>query len=189
MVIIIIEVNGYMKKTLIIVTSLIALLIAVSGSMGAFAQDTWVNLEKNNPINKAFEKDFEQAGNTAEINYVSEKYSEAWKAEMLHAAGLIKKSYKFKEDRQRVDEYVALCTKLASKAFDLAMLNWGDIDQPPGNRNFGTGATGAGMGAQARIYKQAALNLIVHYEGTAGEKKYKFLYKGKGAELDKVRNR
>lgn len=178
-----------MKKTFILMTAFLALFFVVSGSIGAFAQDTWVSLEKNNPINKAFDKDFEKAQNTVEINYVSEKYDEAWKAEMLNAANLIKKSYKFKEDRQRVDEYVALYDKLAKKAFDLAMLNWSDIDQPPGKRGFGTGATGAAMGAEAQIYKQAALNLIIHFEGIAGENKYKFLYKGKGAELEKVRNR
>lgn len=178
-----------MKKTLILIAAFVALFFVVSGSVGAFAQDTWAAMEKSNPINKAFDKDFEKAGNTVEINYVSEKYDEAWKAEMLYAASLIKKSYKFKEDRQRVDEYVALYDKLAKKAFDLAMLNWSDIDQPPGKRGFGTGATGAAMGSEAQIYKQATLNLIIHYQGIGEEKKYKFLYKGKGAELDKMRNR
>ena len=177
-----------MKKAIILTATIIALFFMVSGSMGAFAQDTWVTLEKNNPINKAFDKDFEKANNTVEINYVSEKYDDAWKAEMLYVAGLIKKSYKFKEDRQRVDDYVALYDKLAKKAFDLAMLNWSDIDQPPGKRGFGTGATGASIGAEAQIYKQATLNLIMHYQGIGEEKKYKFLYNGKGAELDKVRN-
>jgi hypothetical protein len=145
------------------------------------------DLDKNNPIDKAFAGDFKKASATAEINYVFEKYDEAWQAELKNAAEQAKKEYKFKEDRQRVDDYVALYTKLAKKAFDLEMLKWSDTSVAPKDRSFGTGGPGAAMMAEALIYKQATLNMITHMTSGEGNNNYKFLYKGKGAELDKIR--
>ena len=160
-----------MKKS-IALTIAVILLISLSCSV-AFAKD----LSNNNPINKYFDKKFDNAMNTMQINQVSSEYKDAWKAELNHVAGLIKKEYKFKKDKNTVNNYVVLARKLAKNASSLAILNWCDTSQPPGERNRGSGATSAGLGAEARVYKQATINLIQHYKGVSGEKKYKFLFK------------
>lgn len=169
-----------MKKELICITLVGIILLFTVGVAEA-------DYEKSNPIDRAFAKDFEQASNTAEINYVAEAYLNAWKAELANVGMLIKKSYKFKEDRTRVDAFIASSRRLGRVAFDLEMLNWLDTSMPPAERSFGTGGPGAALGAEARIYKQAALHLISHYATPDEGKKYTFLYSGKGAQLDKIR--
>ncbi len=145
------------------------------------------DIDMNNPIEKAFAKDFEMAQATPEINYVNEAYLEAWKAEMANAAAVVKKSLPHQEDGKRVDDYVAACNVLADKAFELEMLNWiSDPEASITDRSFGTGATGGAMLAQARIYKQTTLNLITHYQANP-DMVYAFIYNGKGADLEKLR--
>ncbi|MCE1249023.1 MAG: hypothetical protein LWY06_20485 [Firmicutes bacterium] len=172
-----------MKKFFCLLTAAIVMMVFASG-MCLAAQD----LDKNNPIDKAFAKDFEKASATAEINYVAEKYHDAWEAELKNAAAQAKKEYKFKEDKQRVDDLVAAYKKLGKIAFDLEMLKWGDTDQNPKDRSFGTGGPGAAVIAEADILKDATIKLIEHMTKGDGESTYKFIYKGKGAELDKIRN-
>lgn len=151
----------------------------------AVNQETDIDI--NNPIEKAFAKDFEMAQATPEINYVNEAYLEAWKAEMANAAAVVKKSLPHQDDGKRVDDYVAACSALADKAFELEMLNWiSDPEAPIADRSFGTGATGGAMLAQARIYKQVTLNLITHYQANP-DMAYSFIYSGKGADLEKLR--
>ena len=146
-----------------------------------------VDLDQDNPIDNAFAKDFEMAQASAEISYVGEAFQEAWKAELANVASAVKKSFTNKEDGKRVDDYLADYESLAKKAFDLEMLNWiSDPAEPIATRSFGTGATGAAVLAEAKIYKQAALNLVEHYQ-TDPEKTYSFIYKGKGADLAKLR--
>jgi len=146
-----------------------------------------IDLTRDNPIDRAFAKDFQTAQVTPEINYVNEEYLNAWKAEMSNVSTVVKKSFANAEDGKRVDEYVADYENLINKAFDLEMLNWiSDPAESIASRSFGTGGPGAAMLAQGRIYKQATLNLIAHYEANP-EVKYKFVYNGKGADLEKLR--
>ncbi len=146
-----------------------------------------VDLDINNPVEKAFAKDFEMAQATVEINFVNEAYLEAWKAEMANIASVIKKSFTNKEDSKRVDDYVTAYNTLADKAFELEMLNWlSDPEEAGSERSFGTGATGGAMLAQAKIFKQATLNLITHYQSNP-DFAYIFIYNGKGADLEKLR--
>lgn len=146
-----------------------------------------VDLDINNPIEKAFAKDFEMAQATAEINFVNEAYLDAWKAEMTNIVSVLKKSFTNSEDGKRVDEYAAAYNTLADKAFELEMLNWvSDPEEAGAERSFGTGATGGAMLAQAKIFKQATLNLIAHFQ-TNPDLAYTFIYNGKGADLEKLR--
>ena len=172
-----------MKKNFPVIIVVIAILFLLAGHSLAFAE----GMEKDNPINRVFDKDFKDTSMTMEFNYLAEKYHDAWSAELKNVAAKIKGIYKFKEDRQRVDEYVALYEKLCTKAFDLEMLRWSDLSQPPGKRGFGTGAPGGAVLSEARILKQATLNLIDHYEGISMGKKYVFLYKNRGSQLRKLR--
>lgn len=140
----------------------------------------------DNVIDKAFVEGFEKAQATPEINYVNEEYLEAWKAEMGNAAALIKKSFTSKEDIKRVDDYLAAYESLIQKAFDLEMLNWlSDPDEPEADRSFGTGSTGGAMMAQAKLYKQATMNLIEHLQANP-DYTYQYLYKGTGPDLKKL---
>lgn len=144
--------------------------------------------DRNNPIEKAFAKDFETAEATSEINYVNEAYLNAWQDELKNVSDKIKKGYTVAADVKRVDAYLAAYENLTKIAFDLEMLNWiSDPAEPVAKRSFGTGGPGAGMLAQAKLYKQATLNLIAHIEAMNPDVKYAFSYKGKGAELEKVR--
>lgn len=141
----------------------------------------------DNPIDRAFSAAFEKAQATPEINFVNEAYLDAWKAEMTHVAGLVKKSLTHKEDLARVDEYLAAYETLGKKAFDLEMLNWtSDPDAAPADRSFGSGGPGAAMLAQGRLYKQATLNLITHFQADP-DKAYVFAFAGKGPDLDALR--
>lgn len=186
-----------MKKsfTLLVLTGLLAFSASTfaadvneTASIESSTQQTQeVDQDLNNPIEKAFAKDFEMAQATSEINYVSEAYLEAWTAEMANIASVLKKSFANKEDAKRVDDYVAAYNALADKAFELEMLNWiSDPDESVADRSFGTGATGAAMLAQGKIFKQATLNLITHYQASS-ESAYTFIYNGKGADLEKLR--
>jgi ABC-type proline/glycine betaine transport system substrate-binding protein len=181
-----------MKKLITIVVST-AMMISIVGTslenpcVAASVVSQTASIESNNPIEKVFAKDFKIASATAEINYVAEKYEDAWMAELKNVATQIKKSYKYKEDVKRVDDYVTAYNALAKKAFDIEMLNWSDLSKPQGKRTFGTGGPGAALLAEAKIYKQATLNLIQHYKSMNPGRVYKFAYKGNGAEIEKLR--
>lgn len=146
----------------------------------------------DNPIDQAFTGDFMVATSTVEINYVAEKYREAWKTEMVNVAAVIKRQYKFPEDQARIDSYTAAYEQAAAAAGAVEWLNWSDTEEQPENRWFGTGAVSASLLAEANIYKQATLNLINAYQGSAagnpdGKATYTYGYAGQGAELEKIR--
>ncbi len=142
-----------------------------------------VDLNRENPIDRAFAKGFAEAQATPEIQLVSEAYLEAWKAEMANAAAAVKKSFTHRDDDKRVEDYLAAYDTLIGKAFDLEMLNWvSDSEESIASRSFGTGATGAAMLTQGRLYKQATLNLITHLQANP-DVTYTFLYNGKGVDL------
>lgn len=141
---------------------------------------------EDNPIDRAFAKDFAEVISTVEMNYVAEKYLEAWQAEMRHAAAVLKGRYNFAEDRARVDTYVTAYEQVADAAVYLEWLNWSDTEQSPAGRSFGTGAVSASLGAKAYIYKQATLNLLKMYQGHSAENPYLYAYAGKGAGLAQI---
>ncbi len=146
-----------------------------------------IDLFRENPIDRAFAKSFAQADATPVINFVNEQYLDAWKAELENVSGLVKKSFTHPEDGTRVDAYLADYRSLGKKAFDLEMLNWiSDPKESIASRSFGTGAAGGAMLAEATIYKQAALNLITHYQANP-DLKYVFAYKGSGPNLESLR--
>ena len=172
-----------MKK---IIISLFALQFLIPLSAG-YAQTTMSSTEQNNPIEKAFAKDFETASATAEISFVNELYLNAWNAELKNVSELIKKSYQFPEDIKRLEDYLSGYENLIQKAFDLEMLNYIDTTEPVSDRSFGTGGPGGAMLAQAKLYKQATFNLIEHYKTLTGQEKYAFIFNGKIADIEKLR--
>ena len=146
----------------------------------------------DNPIDQAFAGDFKVATSTAELNYVAGKYREAWKMEMVNVAAVIKRQYKFPEDQARIDAYTAAYEQAATAAGAVEWLNWSDTKEQPKNRWFGTGAISASLLAEANIYKQATLNLIDTYQGSAAgnpdaKATYTYGYAGQGAELEKLK--
>ena len=169
------------RKQIVVLVGMLCLLV-VSFTNTAMAMDN-----ADNPIDQAFVNDFTQAVATAELNYVSEQYMQAWKAEMDNVAAGIKQQYKFDEDKGRIDTYVAAYERVAVAASSVEWLNWSDRDNDPKHRSFGTGAASASLSAKANIYKQATLNLITTYQGLSGETKYNYAYSGIGAELAKIR--
>lgn len=143
--------------------------------------------ETNNPIDKAFDKDFELASATYEMNYSSDLYLEAWKAEWTNITNLIKESYQYEADKKVVDEYKTSFEAFVDKAYDLEALNWTDTTEAPGeNRWPGTGQASASLGAQAGLYKHQVLDLIDRYDNQL-DGGYKFIYKGNGADIEGLR--
>lgn len=159
--------------------SRIALLLLVFVLLGSFADPVQAN-----PIDQAFAGDFSQSLTTVELNFVSEKYAQAWKAELDHIAVVMKQQYHFDEDKAHVDAYVTAYEQAAQAAGLIEWINWSDSNAAPVGRHFGTGAASASMSAQANVYKQAALQLITLYQGQSGERNtYSYAYSGQGACL------
>ena len=173
------------RSVIISITMLFLLVVGFTST--AFAMEN-----NDNPIDEAFLNDRNKAMSTVEINYVMGKYAEAWKAEMNHAATVIKGKYEFDEDKTRIDDYIEAYEKVADAAIRVEWLSWSDTTQSPKGRHFGTGAVSASLSAKANIYKQAAFNLINTYQGQEGGNsgnniKYSYIYSGKGAELEKIK--
>ncbi|MDF2502238.1 MAG: hypothetical protein K0Q77_2952 [Anaerosporomusa subterranea] len=166
------------------IVALVTLFLLVFFANMAMAKD-----HTDNPIDKAFAQDISEAMNTMEMNYVTEKYMDAWKAEMDNAAIVLKQRYTFAEDKAHIDNYIAAYKKVAEAAAYLKWLNWSDTEEAPNIRHSGTGAASASLSAKANIFKQATLNLINAYHGQLGDDpfKYSYIYSGKGAELAKIR--
>lgn len=176
-----------MSKKIIAILITMIVVLAVGFASTAFAMEN-----NDNPIDKAFLKDQNEATSTVEINYVMGKYAEAWKTEMNHAGIVIKEKYKFDEDKKRIDDYIEAYEKVAEAAMHVEWLNWSDTTQNPKGRNVGTGAIGGSLSAKATIYKQATFNLIMVYQGLEGSNpdnnfKYNYIYSGNGAELTKMK--
>ncbi len=143
----------------------------------------------DNPIDQAFAADLNTGRSTYELNYVTSEYCKAWKAELEHAGGIIKGRYVFDADKEKIDAYVAAVQQLSKVAGDVERLNWSDTTMEPAGRHVGTGATSAGLLAQARTYKEATLFLIQTYGGNNPEEKaaYQYLYAGQGIDWAAVR--
>ncbi len=176
-----------MRKNLLrILVSMICVLILGFTNIGFAMQ------KGDNPIDQGFAKQWTEAGSTVEMNYVAEKYMEAWREEMHHVAGLLKEKYKYDEDKNRINDYITAYEKVANAAIYVEWLNWSNIDQNPIGRQFGTGANSGSLQAKANIYKQATVNLIHAYYGQVGDSqyntvKYSYIYAGNGEELAKIK--
>lgn len=178
-----------MSRRGVIVLFIVFFFLVVGFTSTAFAMEN-----DDNPIDKAFLKDWNEAMSTVEMNYVMGKYAEAWKGEMNHAATVIKGKYEFDEDKTHIDDYIEAYEKVAAAASRLEWLNWSDTTQNPKERYFGTGAGSASLSAKANIYKQATFNLINTYQGQERSNldnnfRYSYIYSGKGAELEKIKEK
>lgn len=141
-----------------------------------------------NPIDKAFEKDFEMASATSELNYVSDLYMKAWKNEWDNIITKTSELYEYESDKKAIYDYKKKFEEFVQQAFDVELLNWTDTSIAPGkNRYWGTGAMSSGTMIKADLYKGRVLYLIEKYNARS-ENKYEFLYNKKGAELEKIRN-
>lgn len=148
-----------------------------------------LNIDASNPIDIAFERDFQIASATVELNFLAEKYLEAWKSEWNNIMNELKKLYQFQEDKDKVDSYKKSYEETIRKASELERLDWSDTSVEPGeNRIFGTGVTSAALMEEAELYKRQVLYLIdKYYDGRYDilEDEYLFIYKGNGAEIEK----
>lgn len=171
-----------MKKTLLIVF-MVLICIAVTGctdheKVGKKATESQkpIPIEDNNPIDNAFNGDFDRASTSLDQLKVEDAYLEAWKTEMYNVANMIKSKYPHEKDRQCVDDYVAAYEVLQEKASALEHLNWTDTNESPDGRVYGSGTPIAGTMARADMYKQATIHLIDHYG------KYQFVFREKDKE-------
>ena len=153
------------------------------------SSDEASDIQKNNPIDKVFDNDLFNRSSMNEFNILSALYSGTWNNELKNISENIRKCYTFPEDQKMLDEYVASCEDLAQKASALELLNWQHTLDSPGKRGSSMGAAGATRMAEAKIYKDAVLHLIGHFNSMpdrSGEK-YQFMYKNIGSELDKLK--
>ena len=153
------------------------------------SSDEALDIQKNNPIDKVFDNDLFNRASMNEFNILSALYSGTWNNELKNISASIRKCYTFPEDQKMLDEYVASSEDLAQKASALELLNWQHTLDSPGKRGSSMGAAGATRMAEAKIYKDAVLHLIGHFNSMpdrSGEK-YQFIYKDQGSELDKIK--
>ncbi len=130
---------------------------------------------ENNPIDKAFAKHWLKVENTVQEKYLADRELTAWRNELDNAATILKKTFKFAEDKARVDNYVTTYKAAAKAASELEWLFWSNTDVPPSeNRSSGTGAPGAMMRTESSILREAALGLIARCE--LGTETYKYIF-------------
>jgi hypothetical protein len=143
----------------------------------------------DNPIDQAFAADLNTGRSTYELNYVTSEYCKAWKAELEHVGDVLKGQYVFDADKEKIEAYVAAVKQLSKHAGAIERLNWSDTTMEPAGRHVGTGATSAGLLAQARTYKEATLFLIQTYGGNNPKEKesYQYSYIGQGVDWAAVR--
>ncbi len=156
-----------MKKTLLFLA--LTLLFCTS----AFAAKAPVN-----PIDKAFAKHYNKAVTMVETKYIIDQERTAWENELDNAAVALKGTYKFDEDKARVDNYVDAAKKTALAAGELQWLQWSNIDVPPSEyRSAGTGGPGAVLHTEAMAYRDAALYLISMYNVNTERPAYDYIFK------------
>lgn len=148
-----------------------------------FARDFGI-FSSDNPIDKAFKKDFEIGSFTPELNYLAHSYCDAWEKEWDNIIDKIMDQYQFDEDKKKVQDYKKSYGDFITNASDLEWIDWSDTSVEPGkNRTFGTGAISASVMEEAVLYKRQVLYLIDKYFSS----NYSYLYNGNGAELEKLR--
>lgn len=142
----------------------------------------------DNPIDKAFNKDFETAASTLELNYLANVYQEAWKTEWENIFIELMKHYQFQEDKNTLKEYKRSYEDFIEQSSMLEWIDWSDTSIKPGkDRTFGTGAISATLMEEAVLYKKQVLYLIDKlFSENSDSDEYIYLYKGNGAEFDKA---
>ncbi|WP_042201314.1 hypothetical protein [Paenibacillus camerounensis] len=165
----------------------IILLVCVSaGCSGKIDKDT----ASDNPIDRAFSEDIENASATAEIRYVAHAYVAAWEAEWNHLFEELSKQYQFEEDKNILKEYKKRYEAFVEAGSMLEWTDWTDTSVAPGkDRPYGTGTIGASLMEEAVLYRNQVLYLIDKYYSDSDMYKYgeyTYLYSGKGAEFDKA---
>ncbi|MBY0010768.1 hypothetical protein [Paenibacillus typhae] len=147
------------------------------------------NDASDNPIDRAFSKDFENASSTTEDRYVSHAYVDAWEAEWNHLIEDLIKHYQFEEDKNILREYKKRYEAFVEQGSELEWINWSDTSEAPSERTSGTGAFGGFMREEANLYRNQVLYLIDKYYSDSDMNEYgeyTYLYSGNGAEFDKA---
>lgn len=165
-------------------------MIAFSGCSPEEVNDEHVNqtsstdLHNDNPIDQAFEKDFEIAGTTMEISYLAAKYLEAWENEWDHITKVYMDHLEFEQDRETFKTYIHAFEAFANAASDIVWLDYTDLSVDPAERAYGTAARGSSMLRMADLYKEQVFYMIQSFVGND----YTFIYSGNGAEIEKWRS-
>ena len=178
------KVKGGMALKKLILCMVLGMTILLGGA--AQAQEA-----PDNPIDEAFAADLQSGRSTYELNYAAGEYCKAWKAELEHAGDILKGQYAFDADKEKIDAYLTSAQQLSKQAGAIERLNWSDTTMEPTRRHVGTGATSAGLLAQARVYKEATLFLIQTYGGNNPKEKaaYQYLYAGQGIDWAVVKKK
>lgn len=143
----------------------------------------------DNPIDKAFSKDFETNSSTPELNYLANAYLDAWKSEWDNVLLELMNEYQFQEDKNTIKEYKRSYEEFIEEASELEWIDWSDTSVEPGkDRTFGTGAISASLMEEAVLFKNQVLYLIDKYFSEISDYgEYTYLYKGNGAEFDNAK--
>jgi hypothetical protein len=144
-------------------------------STGFPAASSITHTEYDNPIDRAFVKDFDGSLCLADMSNDMEEYKNVWRAEMLHCASLFQKEYKYSVDKKRMNSYLSATEKSARLAYKLGYMTWQGVEDAPSERfrDHNTGSEYNGLRPEAKVYRAAALNLIQLYSHTHT---YRYLY-------------
>lgn len=174
------------KSRMVSLIAIITLAILTAGCTAKIDTDA----ASDNPIDRAFSKDFENASSTTEDRYISHAYVDAWESEWNHLIEDLIKHYQFEEDKNTLREYKKRYEAFVEAGSTLEWTDWSDTSVAPGKeRTIGTGTIGASLMEEANLYRNQVLYLIDKYYSDSdmyeyGE--YTYLYSGNGAEFDKA---
>lgn len=173
-----------MKRTawgFLILNILLALTLSGCSSHQDIANETTEQLITENPIDEAFEADFDIAASTPELNYLAKNYLEAWQMEWDNITNALMKKYEVAEDQDVISAYRQKFEAYVASLFEVEWLSFTDTSVPIEERHLvGTGAISASTLAQAHAYKREVLLLIDRYYI---ENSYPYKYEGNGAQL------
>ncbi|WP_342561608.1 hypothetical protein NST84_18355 [Paenibacillus sp. FSL R7-0345] len=173
------------KRRMVSLIAIITLALLTAGCTAKVDTDA----ASDNPIDRVFSKDFENASSTPEDRYVSHAYMDAWEAEWNHLFEGLIKHYPFEEDKNILREYKKRYEAFVEQGSELEWMNWSDTSEAPSERISGTGAFGGFMREEANLYRNQVLYLIDKYYSNPNTNEfgeYTYLYNGNGAEFDKA---
>ena len=160
-----------MKKTLWLYPLIFVLSILILPA-GVLAHDPY----DDNPIDASFNKIFDEPLKTSEYNYITARQVAHWQAEFYNIAALLKDRYNFKEDKQKISDFVAIVDKQAKTLSEMEKINWSDFEQPPAKRTYGTGAVSAMRNTEAATYRAGFFLLLANFNYHP-DVKYEYIFK------------
>lgn len=160
-----------MKKTFWLYPLLALLLICILPG-AALAHDP----HDDNPIDKAFSIILNKPLNSNEYTYVATMRASHWQAEFYNIAKTLSGKYTYKEDKQKISDFVAIIDKQAETLGEIEKVNWSDPEKRPAERTYGMGVMAAIRNVETSVYRSGFFQLLENLKADP-DAKYDYIYK------------